>query len=202
MTSPLPRLVLAAALALAAAAPALAQTSLSDAQILQSLQGFTGAAPAITGNELRAMVQRHMAANPGESLSRPSLALRLDALPQINVQVQFRLNSAIIEPSSYGTLGAIADALHNPVLHGYKFIVTGNTDVTGPRDYNLKLSQERADAVVNALETVFNVSPNRLEAVGLGEEVLIDPKNPTGAVNRRVQIFTVGRVGPTPSPIR
>ncbi|WP_127088818.1 OmpA family protein [Aquabacter cavernae] len=201
MTSPLIRFALAASLALSAA-PALAQTQLSDGQILQSLQGFTQTAPAISAEQLRQLVQKHMAQYPGEALTRPNLALDLDKLPQINVQVQFRLNSAIIDPASYGTLGSIADALHNPILHGYKFIVTGNTDVTGPRDYNLKLSQARADAVVNALTTVFNVSPNRLEAVGLGEEVLIDAKNPTSPVNRRVQIFTVGRVGPTPAPIR
>ncbi|MGE4372029.1 MAG: OmpA family protein [Xanthobacter sp.] len=201
MTSPLLRLALMAALALPTA-PALAQSSLSDSQILQSLQGFTDNATGITAAQMRAMVQKHMQENPGESLQRPSLALHLDKLPQINVQIQFRLNSAIIEPRSYATIGAIADAMHNPILHGYKFIVTGNTDVTGPREYNLKLSQERANAVVDALVTVFNVSPKRLEAVGLGEEVLIDPKNPTGAINRRVQIFTVGRVGPAPKPIQ
>ncbi|MFG1399068.1 MULTISPECIES: OmpA family protein [Roseixanthobacter] len=194
MTSPLIRFALAAALTFGAA-PAFAQTALNDGQILQGLQGLTDTAPVITAQQMRDQVKQHMVQYPGEALTRPSLALHLDKLPQINVQIQFRLNSAIIEPSSYRTLGSIADAMHNPILHGYKFIVTGNTDVTGPRELNLKLSQARADAVVNALETTFNVSPNRLEAVGLGEEVLLDPKNPTSAINRRVQIFTVGRVG-------
>lgn len=195
MTSPLIRFALAASLAALLAAPASAQTALSDGQILQGLQGLTDNAPVITAQQLRDQVKQHMVQYPGEALTRPSLALHLDKLPQINVQIQFRLGSAIIEPSSYATLGAIADAMHNPVLHGYKFIVTGNTDVTGPREVNLKLSQARADAVVNALETTFNVNASRLEAVGLGEEVLLDPKNPTGAINRRVQIFTVGRTG-------
>lgn len=201
MTSPLIRLALAASLALVGT-PALAQTSLSNAQILQGLEGLTDTAPTMTAEQMNKLVRQHIEQYPGEQLTRPSLALHLDKLPQINVQIQFRLNSAIIQPSSYGTLGAIADAMHNPILHGYKFVVTGNTDVTGPREYNLKLSLERAQAVVNALETVFNVSPHRLEAVGLGEEVLLDPKNPTGAVNRRVQIFTVGRVGPAPQPLQ
>ncbi|MGU3494089.1 OmpA family protein [Xanthobacteraceae bacterium A53D] len=193
MTSSLIRAAFVAALAFTAA-PALAQTALSDAQILQGLQGFT-AGPSITAAQMRAQVQQHMAQNPGESQTRPSLALQLDKLPQINVQIQFKLNSAIIEPASYRTIGSIADALHNPILHGYKFIVTGNTDITGPRDVNLKLSQARADAVVSALVTVFNVNPSRLEAVGLGEEVLLDTKNPTSGINRRVEIYTVGRVG-------
>ncbi len=201
MTSPLIRFALAASLALAGT-PAFAQTALNNSQILQGLQGLTDNAPTITAQQMRDQVQQHIAQYPGEALTRPTLALNLDKLPQINVQIQFRLNSAIIDPSSYGTIGSIADAMHNPILQGYKFIVTGNTDVTGPRDYNLKLSQARADAVVKALSTTFNVNPARLEAVGLGEEVLIDTKNPTGAINRRVQIFTVGRMGPPPAPIR
>ncbi|MFH1554085.1 MAG: OmpA family protein [Pseudomonadota bacterium] len=193
MTSPLIRFALAAALT-CAASPVFAQTTLNNSQVLQGLQGLTDTAPVITAQQMRDQVQAHMVQYPGEALTRPSLALHLDKLPQINVQIQFRLNSAIIEPSSYRTLGSIADAMHNPILHGYKFIVTGNTDVTGSRELNLKLSQARADAVVTALTTTFNVNPSRLEAVGLGEEVLLDTKNPTSAINRRVQIFTVGRL--------
>ena len=197
MTSPLTRLALAALLAAAvpAIAPAYAQTALSDGQILQGLQGLSEKAPTITAQQLRSMVQTHMAQNPGEQLSRPSLALKLDQLPQINVQIQFRLGSAIIEPSSYGTLGAIADAMHNPILLGYKFLVVGNTDTTGTREINLKLSQERADAVMQALATTFRVDPRRLQAVGLGEENLQDVKNPHAAINRRVQIFNLGSTG-------
>eukprot|EP01031_Cornospumella_fuschlensis_P009889 gene9889-12136_t len=195
MTSPLVRIALVAALALGAS-PAFAQTELSNAQIVQGLQGLTDNAPVVTVQSLRDQVMAHINQYPGEELTRPSLALQLDKLAQINVQIQFKLGSAIIEPSSYRTLGSIADALHNPILHGYKFIVTGNTDTTGNRMINLKLSQERADAVVTALTTVFNVNPSRLSAVGLGEEVLLDPKKPTSPINRRVQIFNVGRVGP------
>ncbi len=97
MTSPLIRFALAASLALSAA-PALAQTQLSDSQILQSLQGFSQTSPTITAQQMRDMVQKHIAQYPGEALTRPSLALDLDKLPQINVQIQFRLNSAIIDP--------------------------------------------------------------------------------------------------------
>lgn len=192
MTSPLIRIALAAGLALASL-PALAQTSLSNAEILKSLQGFTDAGPAITADYLRAQVKQHMAANPATDTNRTELAVQLDRLPQINAQIQFRLNSAIIEPSSYATLGAIADALHDPVLIGYKFVIAGSTDATGTRELNLKLSEQRAEAVLKALSTTFNISPTRLEAVGFGEEVLEDAKHPDSPVNRRVQIFTIGR---------
>ena len=131
----------------------------------------------------------------GPPESRPPLATQLDQLAQINVEIEFDLNSAMIKPSSYRTLGSVADAMHNPILLGYKFLVVGNTDATGGREYNLKLSQERADAVMQALATTFRVDPRRLQAVGLGEENLQDVKNPHAAINRRVQIFNLGSTG-------
>ncbi|HKY87836.1 MAG TPA: OmpA family protein, partial [Pseudorhodoplanes sp.] len=67
-------------------------------------------------------------------------------------------------------------------------------DATGRREYNLALSQRRADAIREALVTSFKISPTRVLAVGLGEEQLQDPKNPAAAVNRRVQLVTIGKV--------
>jgi outer membrane protein OmpA-like peptidoglycan-associated protein len=71
--------------------------------------------------------------------------------------------------------------------------VIGNTDAVGSREYNLKLSQERADAVRLALINPLGIDPARLDAVGLGEEELLDPAHPDAAENRRVQIINVGR---------
>ncbi|MFG1421962.1 OmpA family protein [Roseixanthobacter liquoris] len=195
MTSPLIRLALAAGLALSVT-PALAQTDLSNAQIVDGLKGLTDNAPGISAELLKQQAQQNMVKFPGDKIVPPPLVLSLDKLAQITVQIQFDFNSAMILPSSYRTLGSIADALHNPILQGYKFLVVGNTDGVGSREYNLKLSQERADAIVAALTTVFNVAPNRLQAVGLGKEALQDTKNPDAAVNRRVQIYNIGRVMP------
>ncbi|GGF66833.1 membrane protein [Azorhizobium oxalatiphilum] len=169
-----------------------AQTDLSNAQIVQGLQNLTQDAPAVTAASLRQAALDRATMHSGPASQRPPLAIQLDKLAQINVQIQFKLNSAIILPESYATIGSVADALHNPVLLGYKFIITGNTDTTGTRQTNLKLSQERADAVMEALTTTFNVNPARLEAVGLGEEALLDSKNSENPINRRVQIFNVG----------
>ena len=40
----------------------------------------------------------------------------------------------------------------------------------GSREVNLELSQRRAEAVVTYLTTQHHVAPNRLEAVGMGQE--------------------------------
>ncbi len=176
------------------AAPASAQVVTSDAQIVQGLQASVADVPNVSAEALRGLAVAHMKYT-GPPESRPPLAIQLDQLAQINVEIEFDLNSAMIKPSSYRTLGSIADAMHNPILLGYKFLVVGNTDTTGTREINLKLSQERADAVMQALATTFRVDPRRLQAVGLGEENLQDVKNPHAAINRRVQIFNLGSTG-------
>ena len=86
----------------------------------------------------------------------------------------------------------MAGALNNPYLQGYHFLIIGNTDAVGRREYNLKLSQERADAIRDALINPFGISATRLEAVGLGEEQLLDPAHPDAAENRRVQLINIG----------
>ena len=178
------------------AGPASAQTMLNSDQITQSLQNVTSDAPVISAAVLKAMAVQHMKEFPGEPGTWQPLPVKLDSLAQINIQVQFQLNSAIIKPESYSAVGSMADALHNPILGGYKFLVVGNTDTTGNRADNMKLSQARADAIVEALTTTFNVEPMRLEAVGLGEESLFDPAHPKDPVNRRVQLINIGKYLP------
>lgn len=176
--------------------PASAQTALSGNQIVQTMGSAARAAPpGLTAALIREAVQQHMIDNPGMPITWKPLEL-LNNLAQIDVQIQFALNSAIIRPESYSTIGSIADALHHPVLGGYKFVVTGNTDTTGNRKDNLALSQARADAVVEALTTTFSVDPARVEAVGLGQEALEDVKNPKNPINRRVQLINIGRYLP------
>ena len=155
----------AIALALSLLVPAgaaFAQTALSENEIIQSMSSASKAQAAqpLSAALIKQAVQQHMIDNPGMPITWKPLQL-LDGMPQINVQIQFALNSPIIRPESYQTIGSIADALHHPLLLGSKFVITGNTDTTGNRKDNLALSQARADAVLEALVTTFNVDPNR-----------------------------------------
>jgi OOP family OmpA-OmpF porin len=126
----------------------------------------------------------------GPSLKRPPVAAELLRLPHFNVEVQFNPDSPIIRPESYRTLGRIADALYDPTLSPYGFLIVGHTESTGKREYNLTLSQRRADAIRDVLVTAFKISPKRIQAVGLGEEQLQDATHPTAAVNQQVQVLT------------
>jgi len=126
-------------------------------------------------------------------LKRPPVAVQLLKLPQFIADVQFDPDTSIIRPESYRTLGRIADVLGHPTLLPYGFLIVGHTDATGKREYNLTLSQRRADSVREVLVTTFKISSKRLQAVGLGEEQLQDAVHPTAAINQQVQVVTVAK---------
>jgi len=176
--------------------PAAAQTSTSYSQMIQGLQAVTTDAPAIDVQALRSWAQSAAAQGGGVMVNKPQIVQRLFSLAQITVQIQFALNSAIIRPESYETIGAIADAMHDPILWNYRFVVVGNTDATSTPARNLTLSQERAEAVVEALVNLYRINPAQLEALGLGEAALQDPQRPDNPINRRVQVFNIGALKP------
>ena len=70
-------------------------------------------------------------------------------------------------------------------------IIEGHTDNVGDANYNLALSEKRANAVMNYLITNFAINQNRISAVGYGETRGITendtPEN--RQKNRRVEII-------------
>lgn len=116
----------------------------------------------------------------------------LKQLPNFTVQVDFFLDSTIVKPDFWVTVGRLADALHHPLLSGDGFLVVGHTDTTGTREHNLGLSDRRAAAILKILETTFEVPPSRLVPLGVGEEQLLDGIPPTDPRNRRVQLINLG----------
>jgi OOP family OmpA-OmpF porin len=174
---------------------AFAQTTVSEGQILQSLAGTGEAAQAVSidVDAVRRDIEQRIQVEGTENAASPPPALQaLAMLPNLNLVIEFDLNSDRIRPQSYQTVGYIADALHHPILLGYEFIVVGHCDASGGRQLNLDLSQRRAAAVVEALTTTFHVDPGQLTAVGFGEEQLLDPAHPDDARNRRVQLLNLG----------
>jgi outer membrane protein OmpA-like peptidoglycan-associated protein len=179
-----------------ATGPVSNQIHLSSNDIVSSLQGIEDAAPAITGASLRQLALQGLhdpaRANP---VNRPPISERLTNQAQMTIAIQFDLGSARVRPISYSALGLMADALYSPYLLGYCFLVVGNTDSRGSREFNLKLSDKRAEAIREALINPFGVSPRRIDAVGLGEEQLLNRADPKAAENRRVQLINIGQLG-------
>jgi outer membrane protein OmpA-like peptidoglycan-associated protein len=176
-----------------ASAPVKDQINLDSSDIVSSLQGVEASSAQISAAGLRQLVAQGMK-DPSRAnrMNREPLSVELSKHAQLTIAIQFDLNSARIRPESFRGVGLMADALYHPYLQGYRFLIVGNTDATGSREHNLKLSQERADAIREALIKPFGINPARIEAVGLGEEQLLDPAHPDAAENRRVQLINIG----------
>ena len=171
--------------------PAHAQEAVTRDDIIKRLSGLE-ATPDLNVAALRQRaLERAKSKADAVPSKRPPIATELLELPRFMVEVQFDPDASTIRPESYQTLGRIADALCHSTLLRYGFLIVGRTDATGKREYNLTLSQKRADSIRDALVNTFKISSKRLQAVGLGEEQLQDAARPTAAINQQVQVVTV-----------
>jgi len=107
----------------------------------------------------------------------------------ITDQVFFQYDRDVILPESFKILDAVASVLlSRDVIE--KVQVEGHTDSDGPADYNLDLSQRRAESVVRYLVDK-GVKVERLVAVGFGQSRPIATNRTAAgrAQNRRVQFI-------------
>jgi outer membrane protein OmpA-like peptidoglycan-associated protein len=112
--------------------------------------------------------------------------------PNVDIQIFFAFDSADILPEARSSLDELGKALSDPKLKGASFLIAGHTDAKGSEDYNLALSQRRAESVKAFLVKTYHVSDGRLSVIGFGEEQLKNKENPLADENRRVQIVNTG----------
>jgi outer membrane protein OmpA-like peptidoglycan-associated protein len=102
--------------------------------------------------------------------------------------IYFDTGKSVLKPESQPTLQEIAKLLKaDPAL---KLYVVGHTDNTGLFDANMKLSMDRAAAVVNALVSQHSVNAASLKACGDGPTapVATNATEEGKALNRRVEL--------------
>ncbi len=100
--------------------------------------------------------------------------------------IKFDYNKATIKPESMGVINELVKMMKEN--QNAKFEIQGHTDSDGNDDYNMKLSQQRAEAVKSML-VEMGIEVSRLSAKGYGESKPISDNNtPEGkANNRRVE---------------
>jgi OmpA-OmpF porin, OOP family len=108
--------------------------------------------------------------------------------PLAEVSVTFAFDKAVLTADDKKQLDDLATQLQS--ARGYILQLTGGTDSTGDAQYNYELSQRRADAVANYLQSKYNIPPHKFYLVGIGKDQQVaDDKTREGrAQNRRVEI--------------
>lgn len=112
-------------------------------------------------------------------------------LGSINLlHVNFTSGSAVLSPSSKSALDTIAALMKS---HPTMVIeVRGHTDSTGSEDYNVRLSERRANAIRAALIR-YGIEPDRIQTKGLGSsQPIADNRTRNGrALNRRTEFVVL-----------
>jgi outer membrane protein OmpA-like peptidoglycan-associated protein len=127
----------------------------------------------------------------GNAPSAMANALRKSCHLQLS-GIYFNTGSALLLPESQPALQQIAQLVRQskvPVLE-----VQGHTDNIGGAQFNQELSQQRAEAVRQALVSQFGIPPGKLTAKGFGFTRPVDTNDTVvgRAHNRRVELACSG----------
>jgi outer membrane protein OmpA-like peptidoglycan-associated protein len=117
-------------------------------------------------------------------IETPALSLQKWAF----ASVEFGGNSAEILPDMHMDLNKVVDFMLDHPTFFLK--ISGHTDSDGDANFNLKLSQRRADAIKRYIMRKGNIAAERIEAVGYGNKKPIikqEISNEDKKINRRVE---------------
>ncbi len=144
-----------------------------------------GAAGGIIGHQMDKQAQRIEEELPGAQVERVGEGIQVTF--DENSGVNFAFNSANLTAEAKNNLNKIAEVfLEFPDTN---LMIEGHTDSTGPEDYNMRLSEQRAQSVFDYLRTQ-GVAANRMSLTAFGETApRYDNSTKEGqAKNRRVEI--------------
>lgn len=104
--------------------------------------------------------------------------------------IRFDVGKATLKPESMGIINTIVEMMEeHPEIN---FSIEGHTDSDGDADANQKLSEDRANTVMQKLVSL-GISSDRLSAKGFGESNPLGPNNTSEgkANNRRVEFVKI-----------
>ncbi len=131
----------------------------------------------------------------GQATGETKVAVAAPAPPKeelcMTLNIEFANNKAVIKPAYYKEIEKVADFMKKyPQLKG---TIEGHTDNVGSPQYNLKLSQKRADSVMNMLVNKYGIDKSRLTAKGYGlTKPFADNKTAAGRQKNRRTVANFG----------
>jgi len=112
--------------------------------------------------------------------------------PRVGALIQFDYDSDTIKSESYPLLKEFGLVFQQDLPDAF-LLIEGHADSTGADEYNLNLSQRRADAVKRFLVSEFQIDINRLITKPYGESrpIASNETEDGQALNRRVEFVRV-----------
>lgn len=126
---------------------------------------------------------------PAAPAGKAAASAEREQPPTVDLEIFFEFASAKLTPQATATLVTLGRTLTDPRLADQVFIIGGFTDAKGKPDYNLWLSQLRAESVRQFLITEFRIDAKRLIAKGYGATQLKNAAHRDADENRRVRII-------------
>lgn len=119
----------------------------------------------------------------------------------VTLHIEFDIDKADIRPEYHDEVAKVGDFMKKyPTTTA---VIEGHTDNVGTNEHNMKLSERRAESVVNYLVEKFGIDPSRLSAKGYGfTRPIADNSTDEGRQkNRRIEaiidcVFDVKEVTP------
>jgi OOP family OmpA-OmpF porin len=104
----------------------------------------------------------------------------------IKLNITFANNSSKVKPSMVNDIQRLADFMKE--YKNTNVVIEGHSSAAGSEEYNLMLSQKRADSIKSILIDQFTIDASRLSAKGFGEKQLVSQGNTPAdnELNRRV----------------
>lgn len=142
----------------------------------------------------RSVVHVITAAKNTDLISEPVVS-SIDLAKELNSQgraeisgIYFDFDSSVLKKESAPALKEVAKMLNEK--NDIKLFVVGHSDSVGSIGYNLKLSKQRANAVIQHLVSNEGINKPRLQAYGIGPLSPVERKDQsiTNAKNRRVEV--------------
>jgi len=105
--------------------------------------------------------------------------------------ITFETASSELKPEAKKMLDTLGRAMASDKLSSFKFAIEGHADPRGEEQFNMELSQKRAEAVVAYLTENHHIDASRLRPIGKGQTELFNPNQIDAPENRRVTVKTV-----------
>lgn len=163
--------------------------STPELEISQSLGGSAESAVNASAGGLPGF------SNLDELLERTGPATPATAPILLPGDVLFEYDAFELQPGAVASLEKLAQLLNrNP---GARFVIEGHSDSFGPPEYNLRLSELRAESVKDWLTRRMGIDESRIQTRGLGQSRLLVPSTESvegQQLNRRVEIVIQNNV--------